>query len=175
MLGRGFEPLAPNNNSDVVAASGGGRWCASVSGHHYGLAIPFGFCMVGCPKGYANNILGVSVPAMKLVGLVGTCMGIAQRQHDQQQRSGRIVVGLRLVAIGLCLIAICLGLRKKSTRLVRVHWTLPCGSDGSRREQGASAAVLVSPKRGRNLWLATHTSTRPTLLGPNLKSKKGVD
>ena len=51
---------------------------------------------------------------MKLVSLEGTCSGIALRTHGHHQRSCRIVIGKRLFMIGLCLFAICPGLRNKS-------------------------------------------------------------
>ena len=140
VLGRGVERLAPNNNGDVAAASGGGRWCVSVRDHHQGPAVPTRFCNAGCPKGYVNNILGVIVPAMKLVGLDGPCMGIAQRPHGQHQRSGRIVVGLCLFTLGLCLVV---GpAQEERARLVRAHWTR-VNRPGQRQCQGRKELTMV--------------------------------
>ena len=41
-------------------------------------------------------------------------MRITLRPHGQRQRSGRFVVGKRLLTIGLCLVAIGLGQHQKS-------------------------------------------------------------
>ena len=44
-------------------------------------------------RGHVGSTLGISIPAVQLIGLHGMLRGMTRRLHREEKRSGRIAVG----------------------------------------------------------------------------------